>query len=128
MFGGKIMCRRLTFFSLSLSTAKLASSIELFSLSILLRSPSLKTKQTRTRYCNCITVLKTRRIKRRVFDSDKVECAVFEDESEKKNFKNVFVGFQSQIRHWFFDAKWIKSKNLILQFDRIKVVTLQNDV
>lgn len=40
MFGGKIMCRRLTFFSLSLSTAKFASSIELFSLSILLRRPS----------------------------------------------------------------------------------------
>lgn len=44
MFGGKIMCKRLTFFSLSLSTAKLASSIELFNLSILLRRPSCKTK------------------------------------------------------------------------------------
>lgn len=40
MWGGNIKCRRLTFFSRSLSTALLASSIEFLSLSIRLRSPS----------------------------------------------------------------------------------------
>lgn len=38
--GGNIRCRRLTFFSLSASTARLASSIELFNLSIRLLKPS----------------------------------------------------------------------------------------
>lgn len=40
--GGNMRCRRLTFFSLSTSTAKFASSMELFNLSIRLLKPSWK--------------------------------------------------------------------------------------